>query len=176
MDLRIKHNLKPQDFARIKGNLPNVLRAIGIYAKTRWEARGVSDYMHTGAGIKPNQLGIRSGRLVRGFTGKSDGETRITISASGVMSLLKEITVPYAAIHEYGGTVRVRITPKMRKFFWAQYYQTNVAKWRNMALTTKTELTIKIAKRAFAEPSLLDELDNIERHATEQIYELMTAL
>lgn len=90
--------------------------------------------------------------------------------------------VAYASIHNEGGTVHPRVTPKMRRYAWAKYYQlggggesaqkgpkrgktgksagrgggTNLAeaeKWKRLALTRKETLTIEIPKRQFMGPS-----------------------
>lgn len=78
--------------------------------------------------------------------------------------------VKYAAIHNEGGTVitHPRITPKMRRFAWAKFYEAgggkkgqkgqetgDAAMWKAMALTKKTTLTIKsrIPRRRFIGPS-----------------------
>ncbi|MCX7737477.1 MAG: phage virion morphogenesis protein [Candidatus Kapabacteria bacterium] len=59
----------------------------------------------------------------------------------------------YAAIHQYGGniTLYIPITSKMRKFFWAKYYNTGLVNWKAMALTKKKELkpTIRIPARPY---------------------------
>jgi len=75
--------------------------------------------------------------------------------------------VPYAAIHNEGGQVNTQptITPKMRKFAWAKYYESlngqkqgkgitipqDAARWRALALTKKTKLNIRfmMPKRQF---------------------------
>lgn len=80
--------------------------------------------------------------------------------------------VVYAAIHNEGGTVHPKITPKMRRFAWAKYYELKgkqkgarkprkgqkngtsqsagilpdsgeAEKWKRLALTKKETLTIK---------------------------------
>ena len=56
----------------------------------------------------------------------------------------------YAAIHNFGGTVRPKVTPKMRKFAWAKWYETEDDKWKGLALTVKTKLEIKLPKRQYA--------------------------
>lgn len=78
--------------------------------------------------------------------------------------------VKYAAIHNEGGTVitHPRITPKLRRFAWAKYYEAgggksgskgketgDAAMWKAMALTKKTTLTVKskIPQRRFMGPS-----------------------
>ena len=90
--------------------------------------------------------------------------------------------VVYAPIHNDGGTVHPRITPKMRRFAWAKYYElggkdkvpqkgrkrakngttgegtekdvpSEAEKWKRLALTKKESLTINIPKRQFMGPS-----------------------
>lgn len=67
--------------------------------------------------------------------------------------------IPYAGIHNFGGTINIRptVTPKMRRFAWAMYHKTkgkdknefNV--WKALALTKKKKLdiTVKIPQRMF---------------------------
>ena len=55
----------------------------------------------------------------------------------------------YAAIHNEGGTITVKVTEKMRKYFWAMYYKTQDSRYKWMALTEKETLTIHIPKRQF---------------------------
>ena len=90
--------------------------------------------------------------------------------------------VPYAAIHNEGGTVNTHptVTPKMRKMAWAKVYSLagvrskgklpknlpEVAeKWRALALTKKTKLNItaRIPKRQFIGSSaeLREKINNI---------------
>lgn len=89
---------------------------------------------------------VDRGILKRGIRLKGVTSSNATI---GVDPAIK-----YATIHNEGGTIP--ITPKMRRFFWAMYYkfggkQKKVPEqalyWRNMALTSKTE--IEIPKRQF---------------------------
>lgn len=81
--------------------------------------------------------------------------------------------VPYASIHNWGGETSPTVTPKMRRFAWAMYYQAGgktgsrtkglksaergqtadlspeAKMWRGLALTKKTKLKIKIPQRQF---------------------------
>lgn len=80
--------------------------------------------------------------------------------------------VPYAAVHNYGGTLHPAVTPQMRKFAWAMYYKAAGIKkgmkkggkkrmlltenapeealmWKRLALTPKKRLTVHIPKRQF---------------------------
>ena len=84
------------------------------------------------------------------------GDYRVTVSND----------LPYAAVHNQGGTVSPTITPKMRRFAWYMYYKSSRGQkgkkrshaqsvspqaefWRNLALTRKTRLSVKIPKRQF---------------------------
>ncbi len=72
------------------------------------------------------------------------GDGRVTISNP----------VPYAATHNFGETVNPTVTPKMRRFAWAKHYEagedTEEGKmWKGLALTKKTELSIKMPARPF---------------------------
>ena len=87
-------------------------------------------------------------------------------------------TLPYAAIHNDGGTVSPTVTLKMRKFAWAMYYKSlgtkgkkgkaakngghgntpgkkgatvpaEAERWKALALTRKQKLNITIPKRQF---------------------------
>lgn len=62
-------------------------------------------------------------------------------------------SLPYAAIHEYGGEFDVPVTQKMRSFFWAKWYNSGGDKWKAMALTQKTSFHIRMPKRPYLEPA-----------------------
>lgn len=56
---------------------------------------------------------------------------------------------PDAVIHNEGGTVRPRVTPQMRKWAWAMHKKTGESKFKGLALTSKTQLTIRIPQRQY---------------------------
>ena len=77
---------------------------------------------------------------------------------------------PYADIHNDGGTITIRLTDKMRRFFWAMYYKANgirrttggkgrkkaktkaamvAEQYKWMALTKRKTFTVKIPQRKF---------------------------
>ncbi|MCC8095698.1 MAG: phage virion morphogenesis protein [Tannerellaceae bacterium] len=89
---------------------------------------------------------------------------------------------PHAPTHNFGGTLKPTVTPRMRRFAWAQYYRvsgkgknagkrrktsenvvqqeesTEALNWKKLALTKKTHLSIKIPARPFlGESKELDE-------------------
>lgn len=57
--------------------------------------------------------------------------------------------LPYAELHNQGGTVSVELTDKMRKYFWAMYYKTNELRYKYMALTKEPRMVIKMPQRQF---------------------------
>lgn len=119
---------------------------------------------------KQRNLLISRGRLWRSL--------RITKAVWGDVRVGSN--VDYAQIHNEGGTTHPTVTPKMRKFAWAMYNKrrgtasrfedsvrdsdirayskaNNSANfWRNLALTNKSRLTVRIPKRQYmgAEPEL----------------------
>ena len=77
-------------------------------------------------------------------------------------------SVPYAAVHNQGATITThpRVTPKMRKFAWAQFFKNGgkgatvpagspAGLWKALALTKKEKLTVTshIPQRKFLGPS-----------------------
>lgn len=71
--------------------------------------------------------------------------------------------LPYAAIHNEGGTITMQVTPKMKRFFWAMYKKTEDEKWKWMALTKKETFSVHIAKRQFIGDSytLMQDVDEM---------------
>ena len=76
--------------------------------------------------------------------------------------------VPYAAVHNWGGTLRPTVTPRMRRFAWAMFYKEvgkskgrkksakapmpdnpRASRWKALALTKKEKLSVKIPQRQF---------------------------
>lgn len=78
---------------------------------------------------------------------------------------------PYSSIHNEGGYINVRVTPKSRKFFWYMYKKTGLAQWKHMARTKKTAFKIKIPKRQFMGHSdfFMQRLDKNTKHMITQI-------
>lgn len=57
--------------------------------------------------------------------------------------------IPYASIHNTGGTISVPVTEKSRRFFWYMYMQTKEERWKWMALTKKDRLSVRMPQRKF---------------------------
>ena len=110
----------------------------------------------------------------------------------GDYAVLIKNDVPYASIHNEGGPVSINptVTPKMKKFAWAKYYEAlngkkpgkntsipeDAARWRALALTKKSKLSIKyvMPKRQFIGESkeLNDKLTNKLDLELEKIWNL----
>jgi phage gpG-like protein len=58
---------------------------------------------------------------------------------------------PYSGIHQFGGTVHPTFTVKMRRFFWAMWYQTGNEMWKRTALkyAIGEKLNINIPPRPY---------------------------
>ena len=57
--------------------------------------------------------------------------------------------LPYAAIHNEGGTINIVLTERMRKYFWYMFKKTQDDKYKWMALSKKERFSIHIPKRQF---------------------------
>lgn len=77
----------------------------------------------------------------------------IEVRPQGKSSIVISANSPYAAIHQFGGTLKptIPIFLKMRKFFWVKYYETRQENWKALALTKKKELkpVIQIPARPY---------------------------
>lgn len=72
----------------------------------------------------------------------------------------------HAAINNDGGTVKIPITQKSRKYFWVMFKVTGNGMWKALALTKKQAITITIPKRQFLGESatFMNQLDNWIKH------------
>lgn len=67
----------------------------------------------------------------------------------------------HAEIHNNGGTIKITISDRARKYFWFMFKATGNFMWKAMALTKRDTITIKIPKRQFIGESatFMNELD-----------------
>ncbi len=136
-----------QDNFRKGGFVNNGLR--------KWEPAKRITSGRKGAGAKYKTLFSSRNHLFSGIQ-YVPGDRRVVISNP----------VPYAAAHQFGETIQVPITPKMRRFAWAKHYETGggsdgagkggeqaatgadeASFWKGLALTKKTTLSIKLPAR-----------------------------
>lgn len=82
-------------------------------------------------------------------------------------------TLPYSGIHNEGG--RIRVTAKMRKFFWAMYYKEMAGRktkdktakaeiWKSLALTKNSHFDIKARPFIYHSKELNDKIDRLVDH------------
>jgi phage gpG-like protein len=86
---------------------------------------------------KGSLLNVKGGGGLRGSQrAKAQGNTiRFTSS------------LPYAAIHNEGG--RIKITPKMHRFFWAKYYEySGAVKYKKNGTKGQNKRNVKLSKEA----------------------------
>lgn len=114
----------------------------------------------------------KTGALMRSLVIRSATMDKIEIAAGDGL--------PYAAIHNNGGVIKIKITDKMRKYFWFIYISLtkhyanggnppdHILKWKMMALTKKTEFTVHIAKKQFIGNSEVL-MKDIDKHIVNKI-------
>ena len=110
----------------------------------KWKALATSTkekYQRLGWELEPTLN--RTKGLMSSIEVRPQGKSSVVISANS----------PYAAIHQFGGTLKptIPISLKMRKFFWAKYFETGFENWKALALTKKKELrpVIQIPARPY---------------------------
>lgn len=93
---------------------------------------------------KPRKDGVathlnNTGTLRRSIRSKVSGNS-LTFTSS----------TPYSAIHNEGGTIVTKVTPKMKKYFWAMFKKTGLTKYKYMALVKPgSKIKIPIPQRQF---------------------------
>ncbi len=151
----------------IRQMILRAMQLVGLTAIERYMVKAkLLDYK-TGftIGAKGDKLNIRMGRLSRslidgfafgtGLGGVQESIRKIIVTGR-IFEGLFGTSVPYAAIHEYGGETHPSITDKSRRFFWAMYANTQLPMWRAMALSKKDNFNIKIPARPYLHPALKD--------------------
>lgn len=143
----------------------DVFRLVGITATSKFMvfARVVDASSGFTVGKKGSRLNIRTSRLSRSllnipsFAGGAGGDrenvSKIFTSGTDIIGLFGT-NVPYAKIHEQGGTTHPNVTKRSRGFFWAMYIKTGLPMWKGMALTKKQKFDITLPARPFLNPAL----------------------
>ncbi len=98
-------------------------------------------------------LMIRTGSLRRGLEADDNGGDSIRFYNS----------MPYATIHNEGGTTHPQVTPRLKAWAWHMYKETAEQFYKNLALTKKESLTVNIPKRQFlgAHPQVTKNTEDI---------------
>jgi phage gpG-like protein len=214
--MAIEHNY--DQFARAfdekRGAIKSeVLRPVARFTNVRFGALATDKYMREGGAtftegstLGPNrQTGTGTLRRDKGTLtqavnssfkdGKRRGQIDVAITANG-LTWTKVIGVGddlnYAAIHEFGGTIEIPVTEKMRGFFWAKYYEagggsedfetaqgaTTAAHWKGLALGAQkhSSFTIEMPARPYARPAMADAEPEIQQKTSDLFFDLMNSL
>lgn len=148
----IRRKLPVKVGAKAKSIFQENFRKGGFQDGGSFEAWPETRRQHSGKGADAGRGPLLSSRKVLySSIGYVPGVGRVVISSD----------VIYAGIHNEGGTTHPRVTPKMRKYAWARYYEAGGAKaagndadfWKGLALTKKQTLNIRIPRRHFIGPS-----------------------
>lgn len=151
------------------------------YIGAEMDIREVSEAYRSGASNKAfddttaknngKRLRIATSRLYRSLNPKTALNTDDSVFNVRMSKLGAEVeygtNVPYARIHEEGGTIQQNVTAKQRRFFWAMYMQSQNTMYRAMAMSNT--LKIKIPKRPYFKPGI----KNFEREAQPMLQERM---
>ena len=79
----------------------------------------------------------------------------------------------YAAIHEYGGTIDVPVTPKSRAYFFWRYSVTGDEKWLFMAISRKTVFKVVIPARPYLRPAMAEYTKDAVTHVAAKMRKFM---
>ncbi|WP_338813639.1 phage virion morphogenesis protein [Bernardetia sp. Wsw4-3y2] len=122
-----------------------------------WDKQGFTDEKGTFKSWEERKKndGSKSDSNRGTLIGKGSGILRRSLEAKSITTNKVVIGTPvkYAQAHNEGAEIEqtISITPKMRKFAWAKFYETKKPSWRGLALTKKKEInrTLTIPKRQF---------------------------
>lgn len=128
-------------------------------------------------------LRIVSGTLARAVIGSfgaggtfGERKSRVRLAVENARIVYEKIIeVTYAAIHENGGTVRVRITDRSRSYFWRKWYETGEEKWKRMALTPRQSFVITIPARPYLGPAVEHTRNDTLKIARDEVGKLVRA-
>lgn len=125
----------------------------------------------TGATFEPWQRLVNpSSRAILINSGFLRDANRATEKKGRQVAFFNE--APYAQLHNEGGVLTVRITKRMRKYFWFMYHKTEDERWKWMAFTKKERFRIKIPQRKFLGHSdtLLQQLQDDLQHDIQNLF------
>lgn len=108
------------------------------FRKQAWDGKKWPQRKPDATRNKGRALLIDSGRMRNATRFKASSNTAVIYN-----------TTPYAPAHNKGMTLHPRVTAKMKGFAWAMYKKTGQGKWKGLALTNKSQLTVKIPQRKF---------------------------
>lgn len=162
----MSENKAPDFYAiaqRMFDRLPSEVATTALnHFKRSFEKQGFMDANFQAWPSRKNDNRVGGAILVQ--TGNLRDSTRI--AEATMQNITIENRAAYAEIHNKGGVLRVRITPKSRKYFWYMYKLTADTKWKWMALSKKQHFLFRMPKRQFMGESanLNQRIDRIMIH------------
>lgn len=161
----------------IRGGLANhVLQPTARYARTRLMGAMRGQHMRQAKGESQlrrrddsGPLRIVSGGYLRSYQQKSPQSVERTELSEDGLKMEWGTSHPAGRPNEKGA--RIRVTDKMRRFFWAMWYETGEGGWRGMALSKKTHF--EIPARPHLGPALRSESHRITRYAVDRFRTLV---
>ncbi len=149
-DFKLDKSVKA--YSKFKKRIPNILATNTVNHFKKGFTTGGKQTNDSIGGWKERQHRKGGNTLVKTGTLQRDIQKR-KVSFPQIIVGTSSVTSDYAQINNEGGTIR--ITEKMRKFFWSQFYETKDVFWKNLALHKGS--TITIPKREYIGDS--DSLD-----------------
>lgn len=172
----------------VKGLKRKILKDISVEASSEFD-KNFETQSFFGEAWQRQKSPTRAGKHILVDTG---GLRRSISARSDEDSITFQTSLPYAAIHNEGGEIKV--TARMKRFFWAMYYQANgglgrrkdgtlrkdkrnarlsteAEFWKHMALM-KVGATVKIPRRRFlgTHPDLEKEVTAIIEKRLNEFY------
>ena len=111
---------------------------------TSWTAETIKLLMRSAANMQKSSKYKKKTSLMMRNIGKEiqagDERWRIAIG-TGIGG---KLSVPYARIQDEGGTTHPTVTPRMRKWAWWAFYKFKEERFKWLALTKQSQLTVNI--------------------------------
>lgn len=153
---------------------------VGTISQARYWVKGPGSQEYA---THPRKLTVRTGRLIRSLSAqggafrpeRSREQIRRIDASSDVVIGQFGSAVPYAGIHETGGTISATqvVTSRQRAFFWAKYFSTNDPRWKASALSKMLHIHSTIPRRPYLAPALRDSLRSIREMVEKKLMEAM---
>lgn len=136
-----------QRFKALQKRLPKIVGQHAVnFARDNFRRQGFLDRGRIQKWKKRRFQGKRSkGRGILVASGKLRRSIRIGLITKN--SVVISSKTPYSKIHNEGGVVKQKVSPKQQAFFWARYKATGNEMWKRFALS-KT-IKANIPKRQF---------------------------
>lgn len=107
-----------------------------------------------------------NGRKLLRDSGDLYNDIEKRVIGNSIKVLVAGNSARYADAHNFGETIKIRVTPKMKAWAFAMFKKTNTPFYFNLSITTKKVIEIKMPKRQFIGNST--QLDRIIKELIEK--------